>query len=97
MIIQLIGFPPIMKDNDLSYLSHLQGVLESVDELCSLEATNKTSGIGFRIAPSAPEYTQHILKTLKDFHYLIALRIEFSKSIRTTSTIEYQINFDHII
>lgn len=94
MKIQMIGFPPILRDNDTIYLQQLQGILESVDELCHLEATNKLSGMGFRVAPSSAIYAQHILKALKDFHYRLALRIEFSKSIRTTSTIEYQINLD---
>lgn len=96
MRLQLIGFPPILKDNDLSYLEYLDGVIASIDEYANCEATNRVTGISFRIAPSTPIYTQKILKAIKDFHYLLSLRVEFSKSIRTSSTIEYQINFGDI-
>lgn len=93
MIIKLVGFPPILRDNDKSYLALFQGIVNSVDEYAMVEVTNKPSSIGFRIATSTPEYIQPLLKAIKDFHYFIHLRVEFSKSIRTTSTIEYQINF----
>lgn len=91
MKIKLVGFPPILQDNDVFYLLHLQGIINSTDEYASVEATNKLSGVSVRVAPSTPEYSQHVLKALKDFHYSLSLRVEFSKSIRTTTTIEYQI------
>ncbi len=91
MQLNISGFSPTMRDNDLAYLSHLQGIINSVDELSSVQVTNTPSGIRVRIAPSTPEYSQPVLKIIKDFHYLLNLRIEFSKSIRRTSTVEYQI------
>ena len=38
-------FPKIMQDNDEVFLAHLEGVISSVDELCSLEITNKIDKI----------------------------------------------------
>lgn len=96
MRIKLTGFPPILKDNDAFYFMQLQGIINSTDEYAHVEATNKLSGVSVRIATSTPQYSQHVLKAIKDFHYMLHLRVEFSKSIRTTSTIEYQIYFGDV-
>jgi hypothetical protein len=89
MNITTLNFPPIMPDNDMYYLRLLEAFLNSVDESCNAEVTYRLASIGIRIAPSTPDYTQHILETVKEMHYMIGLRVEFSKSIRTSSTIDY--------
>ena len=30
-------FPKVMQDNEIAYLSHLEGIIDSVDELAILE------------------------------------------------------------
>ena len=50
------NFPRIMQDNDEVFLAHMEGVISSVDELCSLEITKNTDNYRFRIAASLPKY-----------------------------------------
>lgn len=94
MEIILNNFPKIMLDNDVKYLNLLEGFLNSIDEFCKVEVTKRLSGIAFRISPSIAMYSQHILTNLIDFHYMLKVKVEFSKSIRAASTIDYTINFE---
>lgn len=87
----MYNFPPIVPDNDSQYVVFLEALLNSVDESCTAEVTDRLSSVGVRIAPSRPDYSQHILQTIKEFHYMLGIRVEFSKSIRTSSTIDYLI------
>lgn len=82
-----------MLDNEITYFTSLLGVIESVDELASVEFVKGIDKYSVRIAPSLPKYSQMLLEELLKFHNLLKLRVELSKSIRNTSTIEYSLNF----
>jgi len=59
-----------MPDNELAYLAHLQGIIDSVDELSILEVTRHPDAYHFRLAPSLPKYNQMLLEEiLKRRHY----------------------------
>jgi hypothetical protein len=92
MNIRLRNFDKIQRDNDTNYLLMLEGILNSVDELCEVEVNRRSESIGIRIAPSHPSYLKDIIRVVKDFHYSIGFRIEFSKSIKTSSSLDFQIN-----
>lgn len=85
------GFPKIIPDNDNVYLEHLRGVIESVDEYSSVEVTKTPHSYNFRIVPSVPKYTQSILREIMRINTLYGIYLEFSKSIRTSSTIIFSI------
>ena len=85
------NFPAILKDNEETYLSYIEGVVSSIDELATVEATKTHSGYTFRIATSTPEYSQPMLKEVITFHKLIGIHIDISKSIRSSTTIFYEI------
>jgi hypothetical protein len=84
-------FPKIILDNDQVYLSHLEGVINSVDELSSLEITKNTNSYHFRLAPSLPKYIPTLLEELLKFHNLYGIRLDLSKSIKTSATINFNI------
>jgi hypothetical protein len=86
-------FPSIMQDNEEVYFASLRGIIESVDELSSLEVTKTPHAYLFRLVPSLPKYTNMLIEELIKFHNLINTRLEFSKSIKTTATITFSINF----
>lgn len=86
------GFLGITSDNDDVYFSHLYGVVESVDEFSSVEITKAPEGLKFRIAPSLPKYTNMLLQEILKFHNMFGIRLELSKSIKTSSTISFEIN-----
>lgn len=94
MIIEKVNFPTIIPDNDDMYLALLEALINSIDEASVVEAKQALNGIHIRISPSIPRHSQLLLTTIRDFHYMLGIRIEFSKSIRTSSIINFTINYD---
>lgn len=87
-------FPKVMQDNDEIFLAHLEGVISSVDELCSLEITKSLESYRFRIACSLPKYNNMVIEEILKFCNMFKLRIDMSKSIKTSSVITFEINLD---
>jgi hypothetical protein len=88
-------FPKVMQDNDEIFFASLIGVIESVDELCSLEITKNTDNYKFRIAASLPKYNNMLIEEILKFCNLFHIRLNMSKSIKTTSVISFEINLDN--
>ena len=84
-------FPKIMSENDTNYFAHLEGVISSVDELANVQIIKNPHSYQFRIATSVPMYTQPLLQELLTFHNLYKIKLNLSKSIRTSSTIFFEI------
>ena len=87
-------FPKVMQDNDEIFLAHLEGVISSVDELCSLEITKNLESYRFRIATSLPKYNNMVIEEILKFCNMFKIRIDMSKSIKTSSVITFEINLD---
>ena len=88
-------FPKVMQDNDETFLAHLEGVISSVDELCSLEITKSLESYRFRIACSLPKYNNMVIEEILKFCNMFKLRIDMSKSIKTSSVITFEINLEN--
>lgn len=80
-----------MTDNDAIYFSHLEGIIDSVDELSSMEITKHPTHYSFRIAPSLPKYTNAIIEELFKFHNQFQIKLNMSKSIKTNAVIAFKI------
>ena len=87
------NFPEINNDNDEVFIQHLCGVIESVDELSSLEISKTPQSYHFRIAPSIPKYINHIMHEITKFNNMYGIKLDFSKSIKTTAIITFNIRF----
>ena len=87
-------FPEILTDNDENYFQLLTGVLESVDELASLEVSKMPSSLNFRLIPSMPKYTNTIIQELTKLHNLLHLKMNISKSIKSSSVITFKLEQD---
>jgi hypothetical protein len=87
-------FPRVMQDNDEIFLAHLEGVISSVDELCSLEITKSLESYKFRIACSLPKYNNMVIEEILKFCNMFRIRIDMSKSIKTSSVITFEIDLD---
>jgi hypothetical protein len=85
------NFSKMMQDNDTVFLAHLEGILSSVDELCSVEITKLPSNFKIRIAPSAPKYTNMIIEELIKFHNRFGIQMDMGKSIKTSAVITFNI------
>lgn len=87
-------FPKILRNNDELYFMHLEGVLESVDELACVQITRHTNKYSFRIAPSVPKYINTIIEELTAFHNRFGIRMNMSKSIKTNAVIDFDISLE---
>lgn len=83
--------PSILSENEKTYFAHLEGVINSVDELSSLQITRTYNSYLFRLAPSHPKYTNLIIEELLKLHTLFKIRLDMSKSIKTSGSIVFKI------
>lgn len=88
-------FPQVMKDNEIAYFSHLEGVISSVDELSTLEITKNPYSYHFRLAPSLPKYNEMLLQEILKLHNLFQIKLNLSKSIKSSATIVFEINLEN--
>jgi hypothetical protein len=81
----------ILPDNDITYFAHLTGIFDSADELSTVEICKNPHSYTFRVACSAPRYAQVLLGQLLDFHNLLGIHLNLSKSIKNNHTISFEI------
>lgn len=86
-----------MLDNDIIYLAHLEGIICSVDELSTLEVIKTPSSYRFRLAPSLPKYVPMLLEEILKFHNIFRIKLDLSKSIKSSNTIVFEISLDNTI
>lgn len=91
MEIQRKYFPQILAENDKVFFAHLEGVISSVDELCSLLVTKTKLTYDFRIATSHPKYNNVLIEEILKFCNMYKIRLDMSKSIKTSGTIVFRI------
>lgn len=84
-----------MPDNELAYFAHLEGVINSVDELSTLEITRNPYSYHFRLAPSLPKYNEILLEEILKLHNIFQIKLNLSKSIKSSGTISFEINLDN--
>lgn len=89
------GFPQIINDNESLYFENLIGIIDSVDELSTMEITKTPSSYLFRLAPSLPKYTEMLLAEILNFHNIFQIRLSLSKSIKASAIINFRINLDN--
>jgi hypothetical protein len=89
-------FPQVMQDNELAYFAHLEGIISSVDELSTLEITKNPNSYHFRLAPSLPMYNELLLEEILKFHNMFKIRLNLSKSIKSSATITFEINLENM-
>jgi len=84
-------FPEVLQDNELAYFAHLEGVINSVDELSSLEITKNPHSYHFRLAPSLPKYNEMLLQEILKLHNIFQIKLNLSKSIKSSATLVFSI------
>ncbi len=85
-----------MQDNELAYFAHLEGIISSVDELSTLEITKTPHSYHFRLAASLPMYNELLLEEILKFHNMFKIRLDLSKSIKSSATITFEINLENM-
>jgi hypothetical protein len=87
-------FPEVMQDNEFAYFQHLIGVIDSVDELSTLEITKNPYSYHFRLAPSLPKYNELLLEEILKLHNIFQIKLNISKSIKSSATIVFEITLN---
>lgn len=87
-------FPEVMQDNEIAYFAHLEGIIDSIDELSTLEITKNPSSYHFRLAASLPKYNEMLLEEILKFHNIFQIKLDLSKSIKSSATITFEINLE---
>ena len=85
-------FPEIILDNEEVYFSHLEGVIDSVDEYANLEIVKSPDSYHFRLAPSLPKYNNMLLEEILKLHNLFHIRLDMGKSIKASGTLSFSIS-----
>jgi hypothetical protein len=93
MTIEYSGLPSILPDNDLSYFSLLKGAIEGIDPGSSMSVTKGSSGYVFRLVPSTTVSIDMLIQQLTELNTLMGIHLEFSKSVKSTSSIVWMLNF----
>ena len=88
-------FPEVMQDNEIAYFAHLEGVISSVDELSILEITKNPHSYHFRLAASVPRYNNMLLEEILKLHNIFQIKLDLSKSIKTSATIVFEISLEN--
>lgn len=88
-------FPEIIPDNEEVYFQHLEGIIDSIDELSILEITKGLDSYTFRLVPSLPKYNNMLLEEILKFHNLFQIKLDLSKSIKASATISFQISLNN--
>lgn len=88
-------FPPVMLDNEELYFAHLEGIIDSIDELSIMEIVKTPTSYHFRLAPSLPKYNPMLLEEILKFHNMFKIKLNLSKSIKTSATISFEISLDN--
>lgn len=91
MIIKKKFFPSILSDNEAMYFAHLEGIISSVDEYCNVQITRMSDKYKFRIATSLPMYNNMLIEELFKFNNLFNIKLDVSKSIKSSGTIAFDI------
>lgn len=86
-------FPAILDDNTVTYFNHLEAIIDSIDYNASVEATRKLTGINIRVAPSEIKFLPLLIKDVEHIHNILNLRMEYSKSMKSSGTLNFNINF----
>jgi len=88
-------FPEVMPDNEVAYFAHLEGVINSVDELSILEITKNPKSYHFRLVPSLPKYNEMLLEEILKLHNIFHIKLKLSKSIKASATIAFEIDLEN--
>jgi hypothetical protein len=92
MIVEYKFLPSVLPDNDRNYFSLLQGVIDGVDFEATMCVVHSPGKYHFRIVPSNSNYINPIIHELNALNNLIGIQLEFSKSMKSTSTLVFTLS-----
>lgn len=95
MIVEKVNFPPVIPDNETTYLNYMEGLISSVDNDATMTMLKSIDGsLTVRICPSEFATFNEILLVVKRFHTMLGIQVEFSKSMKAGNNITFKIKFE---
>lgn len=85
------SFPKILLENENKYFEYLFKSIKLIDEFCHLDIIKIGNLYRFRIAPSGHVYLELLIQEILKIHKLFNIQVVFSKSIKTSSIITFNI------
>lgn len=79
----------VIPDNEENYFSMLTAVIESVDEFSTMVIQRNPRGYLFQINPSEALYISPIIQEVNRLNNIYGLKVDFSKSMKTSVSIDF--------
>lgn len=86
-----LNIPDVIPDNDAAYFSLLEEKIKAVDGQSQITVKFSIEGLVVHILPSLPYFRDNIIKEIRKLHYLLDLKIEFSKSLLISKYITFKV------
>lgn len=83
----------LLPDNEENYFSLLSAVIESVDEFSVMVIVRNPKDYHFKISPSEAIYISPIIKEVNNLNNVFGLRVDFSKSMKNSASIDFSLKF----
>lgn len=92
-MVQRKGFPDAIPDNDALFLAHFESFIETVDVDALIHEEKGPSKLYFSIVPSKTIFFDNIISQISEYFTIFGLRVDFSKSMKSSFTIKFSINY----
>lgn len=86
-----LNIPDIIPDNDAAYFNMLEEQIKSVDSEADITVKSSIEGLVVYVLPSLPYFRDNIVKNIRKLHYLLDMKIEFSKSLLISKYISFKV------
>lgn len=96
MRIKAQDLPPILRENDNSYLLFIEDSINHADPNAELFIRQNLDGLVFSIQPSIAATKQSLIDNLLESHRRLNLNIKFSSSLAIQRKIIFSIKFNEI-
>lgn len=86
-----LNIPDIIPDNDAAYFNLLEEKIKEVDSQCEITAKSSIEGLVVYVLPSLPHFRDNIVKAVRKLHYLLDMKVEFSKSLLISKYVTFKV------
>lgn len=92
MTVTKVGFPSILKDNDMAYLAYVLSNLDKLDSGCIVSIINGIDKIIFDVLPSDFFRKKMLLGEIIRIHRVIGIELEFSRTLEYSPSIYFSLD-----
>lgn len=86
-----LNIPDIIPDNDAAYFNMLEEKILELDDKAEVIVKSSIEGLVISVLPSLPFIREDMVKSIRKIHYLLDIKIEFSKSLLISKYITFKV------